>query len=173
MTVSRNSSILDPDTGWFQRYYFFLRLDRELADARLRNEVGALIAVKLDLSRTHSVTVDYRLREHLTSIVIEALRPGDFPASIGFGELAVYLPRTDRFTAQEIVERMADELEEFSPRTGVAAWPQDAETRLDLLAAASRFESAPGGKIIDFVSYKLTRQMNRMFSPRALSGGVT
>lgn len=154
------SMLLDQTTGWYRRWYFLLRLDAEIEQARRHDRPTSVIAVKIPLASTGLVTLlSDRLRQRLARIANEALRPADFPGCLHEDELAIYLPNTDRDEAERLLEKLKAELEAFTPRLGIATFPQDGRNALELLVVATEYEATPLSPVIDLDDYRRRRAL--------------
>jgi GGDEF domain-containing protein len=152
------TDVLDPATNWYRRWYFLLRLAEELIDARPSERPTSVLSVKIPLATAGLVEdVSERLGERLALIASSVLRPEDFPGTLSDSQLAVLLPGTTLEEARPIGDRLRRELQAFSPLLGVASFPEDGRTALELLSVASQFEGRALVPVINLDDYRRRR----------------
>ena len=137
------SPILDGTTGWYEGWYFILRLEEEASRA-LRHRLS-LTVVSIYLDRTLR-TKSEDLKRRLTAIANSKLRRSDLPAILGNQELAICLTHTTAAQAEAVVARIRATLEPLRIAIGVATMPDDARDSVNLLLIAQHRARADLGE---------------------------
>ena len=125
----REHPVRDPLTGAYNRRFFDEALENEVQRARRYDTGAALILLAIDGAPGDDVLCT------IARTADELLRPADAVARTGDAEFALLLPETGRGEAMLVADRLREALT-VGVRTGVAACPEDAETRDGLLQAA-------------------------------------
>lgn len=152
---ARKEAMLDELTGIHNRRYFMEYAGRELFKARRHHNAMALIMLDIDHFKTVNDTYGHAVGDQVLIALANALRNGirqsDMVARYGGEEFVILLPET----GMESACRLADKLREESIReataalpaephgaitftAGVACFPDDGDTRDELLEAADR-----------------------------------
>jgi hypothetical protein len=123
-----------------------MRFEEELERSERYAHPTSVVVVRLEDAGPATSRKRSRLNEVLAWLANDRLRITDMPGVIDTNEYAVFMPQTDRAGAEVVAERLRVALEEFAPRSGVAAYPVDGATVAALLEAArpqvpSRFAS--------------------------------
>ncbi len=105
-----DNSILDPETGVYNRVYFMQRLNQELSRSKRQNyplSIGLMHIENLDAIRGAypSRTRAEALRQ-VAVYLKQYLRPEDLIARVGGDQFAFLFPDTPGSTAKEILERL-------------------------------------------------------------------
>ncbi len=127
------SPIQDGATGWYEGWYFILRLEEEASRA-LRHRLS-LTVVSIYLDRTLRAKSE-ELKRRLATIAQTELRRSDLPAILGNHELAVCLTHTTAVQAEAVVARIRAAFEPLQVAIGVATMPGDARDSVNLLLIA-------------------------------------
>jgi len=128
-------SILDGETGWYQGWYFELRLDEEVSRSS-RYELPFSVVI-LFLSGADAKNGDSRLLNALLSdIVARKLRRSDLPGIIGLDQFGVLLPHTNAAQAEIVARRLTKWFEPFATVAGIASFPEDGQSAQRLFTVA-------------------------------------
>ncbi len=157
-------AVTDDVSGFNNTRYLHRYLDRLIETAAARPAEVCLVFFDLDnfkrLVDTHGHLLGSRALREVAQAVHKVLDEDDRIVRYGGDEYIVILPRQNKQEALAKVARMRDVIAEtpFLQREGIdahltasfglAAYPEDAANKLELLAAADRclFESKSGGK---------------------------
>lgn len=128
----------DPLTGLFNRRRFEEELERTLAHAERYRVPGALMVVDLDglkaVNDTLGHAVGDELIERVARLLRHSLRTTDVVARLGGDEFGILLPQLDRASAEQVAEKLLDELRDggvvvtanrhgkVTASIGIAAW---------------------------------------------------
>jgi diguanylate cyclase (GGDEF)-like protein len=146
-------AVTDPLTGLANLRAFTSVLDKEIERGRRFGHPLGLVMIDIDdfkgVNDTYGHQQGDEVLAHVAWVLRDTSRDLDTVARYGGEELAVVLPQTDGFGAARLAERMRAAIEELSvPRVGgvgaievtasfgVAAVPENAFDRHDLIAAA-------------------------------------
>jgi diguanylate cyclase (GGDEF)-like protein len=144
----RQQALTDPLTGCFNRRSFDMQLDKELQTARRAHQPLSLIMVDLDRFKQLNDSSGHDAGDaalcKLAQCFKEELRAVDSAARFGGDEFALILPEAYSKSAQIVAELLRQRIEqitigEFGNLTasiGIATFPADGASRLDLIAAA-------------------------------------
>lgn len=157
----------DPLTGLGNRQELRQALDREIMRAATMREPVSVCVIELDHfkavnDRFGHLQGDEVLRR-VAAIMRESCRASDVLARFGGDEFVVLFPDTDGDVANEVAERIRNEIEErlvladmrVTASIGVATFPTDAATVHDLVQAADRavyYAKATGGNRVTLAS---------------------
>ncbi|MHB8875234.1 MAG: GGDEF domain-containing protein [Myxococcaceae bacterium] len=147
-------TISDEHTGLFNARHLRSLLDMEVARASRFHHPLSLIFLDLDgfkqVNDTHGHLVGSALLREVGELLSAAIRGVDFAFRYGGDEFAVLLIETDAAAARVIGERVRDRFRErtfpggagleigLTASVGVATFPDDAGTAVELLGAADR-----------------------------------
>ncbi|MGA2991064.1 MAG: sensor domain-containing diguanylate cyclase [Candidatus Korobacteraceae bacterium] len=140
-------------TGLKTRRYFQEQLARELKRAKRNRGSLALIMIDIDhfkrLNDEHGHLAGDMLLRQVSSILMQGRREIDTIARYGGEEFVLLLPDTTSSGAQQLAERLKNDIEgshlvvdtpekavRLTVSLGVAAFPRDAQSDVELLAAA-------------------------------------
>ena len=139
------SPIFDGSTGWYEGWYFILRLEEEASRALRHRLSVTVVSIYLDCTlRTKSE----ELQRPLSTIARSKLRRSDLPAILGNHELAVCLTHTSATQARAVVARIQAAFEPLRASIGVATLPDDARDSVNLLLIAQhRARAALGDRV--------------------------
>jgi diguanylate cyclase (GGDEF)-like protein len=148
---TKELAIRDNLTGLYVHKYFQDRLEEELKRALIRNYSLSLVMLDLDHFKDYNdrfghIAGDIVLR-HLAKILTKEAAPGNLIARYGGEEFCLLLPRTDKEQAHGLAERVRRKIAGhiitlrriktgITASLGVAALPQDARTRIELIRKA-------------------------------------
>ncbi len=150
----RNIAIRDPLTGLYNHREFF-RLLQEEVDRSCRYE-RALALLMMDLDKFKDINdkeghlVGDQVLRHVARIIRAQIRKSDHASRYGGDEFAVLLPETDLPEAFEFAERLqktvagrplrlrSGERLHVALSIGVASFPKNASTSMELVAAADQ-----------------------------------
>ncbi len=148
---TKELAIRDNLTGLYVHKYFQDRLEEELKRALIRNYSLSLVMLDLDHFKDYNdqfghIAGDIVLR-HLAKILTKEAAPGNLIARYGGEEFCLLLPRTAKEEAHSLAERVRRKIAGhtitfrriktgITASLGVAALPQDARTRIELIRKA-------------------------------------
>lgn len=103
------NSVTDAMTGIFNRRYFIQKTDTLINKLKNNND-GSLIICDIDnfkrINDTYGHDTGDKVIVQFSRILSKIIRKDDILARIGGEEFAIYLPHTDKKTAESIAERM-------------------------------------------------------------------
>jgi len=127
-------AIQDEASGWYQGWYFDLRLEEELARSA-RHHLPLTLLV-LYVSEVNSSRDRWLLNELLSDAARRKLRRTDIPAKFESDEYVVLLPQTAPHQAGVVIKRLATAFAPYHVAFGVASFPEDGEEAEQILAEA-------------------------------------
>jgi diguanylate cyclase (GGDEF)-like protein len=146
----RSLSIVDELTGLYNYRHFQELLSRELTQAKRYSHPLSLSLIDIDELKGYQdswghIAGDEALRE-IARIVLSSVRGADVVVRYGGEEFAIILPETSKQGAVVAAERVRQRVAEATLPTGdrltisigVAAYPEDAEDREQLLSHADQ-----------------------------------
>lgn len=155
----------DPLTGMFNRRRFEEEFERALAHAERYRVPGALMVVDLDglkaVNDTLGHAVGDELIERVARLLRHSLRTSDIVARLGGDEFGVLLPQMSRDGAQQVAEKLLDELRDggvvltanrhgrVTASIGVTTWdgpPANAPHELLIQADLAMYAAKAGGR---------------------------
>jgi GGDEF domain-containing protein len=137
-------SILDEESGWYQGWYFDLRLEEEVARSTRYDLPLSLLVLRLTEPLTNAQ--DERLFRHVLSDIVERkLRRSDIPGLRGADEFATALPHTNRSQAEFVGKRLAKWFDPYRVDIGIASFPEDGREPEELLRVAKNRAGAVSG----------------------------
>lgn len=133
--VRRLVSLVDLGTGWYENWYFNLRLDEEILRAMRYGRALSLVGISIAHPGGRLSSERSRLHARLADVAYNGLRATDIAGNLGNFTYAVALTETDRAGAEVVAARLQASFKEFGGSATVASFPEDGETLTDLLAA--------------------------------------
>jgi hypothetical protein len=133
-SIRRLVSLVDLGTGWYENWYFNLRLDEEIMRAVRYGRDLSLVGINIGRPGGRLSGERSRLHARLADIAYNGLRATDIPGNLGSFTYAVALTETDRGGAEVVAIRLREALADFLPVVAVACFPEDGETLTDLMA---------------------------------------
>ena len=140
--MSEIPALLDLRSTWYHRWYFELRLEEEFLRSKRYRRSFSIISIRLPSSSMLSDHDRAKFDRLLIRTALFSLRPTDLPGILAPDELAVLLPETSRAGAASVASRLGEELGDYAPVIGLAAFPGDGRHLRGLLAHA---QSREGG----------------------------
>ncbi len=149
----REQAIRDPLTNLFNRRYLEETLDRELARAERESYPVCIIMVDLDHFKKTNDTYGHdagdQVLRALATTLSEQSRRGDFACRYGGEEFVIVMPNITKHTAYERAKKLRRRLNSLvipyechrlttTISMGIAVFPQNGESRKELLRAADQ-----------------------------------
>ncbi len=133
----RLPSIIEGTSGWYQGWYFDLRLEEEASRSARYGLSFSVVVCFLPESedRKHGRRL---LNELLSDIAARKLRRSDIPAILALDEFAVLLPHTSVSHAEVVAERLAKWFQPFEVGVGMAGFPEEGKEPDQLLMIAEQ-----------------------------------
>jgi GGDEF domain-containing protein len=128
-------SVENEETGFYNDWYFRLRLQEEIERSRRYKLHFALLVIK-PLALHRDVEVQAK-RKSLGERIRRHLRRSDLPALLTGGDMAILMPHTVREAAETVRRRLTKDLKLTEPQLGLACFPGDGEDASALLAVAT------------------------------------
>jgi len=145
----------DPLMGLFNHRYFQEHLQEEIIRAARFKHPLSLIMIDLDhfkkFNDTHGHPSGDQVLRQLANLIKSHIRKVDIPARYGGEELAIILPETDKAGAAVLAEKLRRAVENnlffddkqkvlshLTISLGVASYPEDAQTREELVEKADQ-----------------------------------
>ncbi|TKI59252.1 diguanylate cyclase [Brevibacillus antibioticus] len=131
--------ITDNLTGLYTRRH----LNERVRGSLQKDSYGSLILIDIDYFKTVNDTFGHQVGDEVliqvSNLIRHSIRDSDIAARWGGEELAVYLPRVDKDTAQSVAERIRECVEqETSPQVtiscGLAKWSREMDVNLSVEA---------------------------------------
>jgi GGDEF domain-containing protein len=146
-------SLLDWNCGWYQRWYFMLRLEEEMLRCRQHGHSCAVVVLTL-LDLPCERPERDKLYEALADLTFNGFRLTDIPGVLSNNEYALLLPETDIDGARAVATRLKLRLARFSPVEGYAVFPDEAASaeKLVELAIAMGWRDLEALKVIRMMS---------------------
>lgn len=160
----RRLAFTDAQTNLYNHRHFQTLLEEEILRAQRYGRSVALIFLDLDDFKSYNDTYGHPAGDALLRVVSEVLRSNlrsvDMAARYGGEEFVVILPETTSEQAAVLAERLRAAVEAIEPEpaaglrrrvtvsAGVAAFPENAQNKSDLIAAADNatYEAKRAGK---------------------------
>ena len=165
LDANRRMAEVDGLTGVCNHRHFRTLLTRETERARQLSQPLALVMVDVDhfkrVNDDHGHPVGDAVLRHVAGLLAQRVRRSDVVARYGGEEFAILLPGSDATAAARLAEELRASIagvsdaagEPMSPvpvtaSFGVAAFPADAPTEVDLVEAADRalYRAKRGGR---------------------------
>ncbi|MFQ5700558.1 MAG: diguanylate cyclase [Acidobacteriota bacterium] len=144
----------DPVTGLHSMSFFSGQLPRELGRAHRFDLSVSLVHTEIDdfaaITERFGLSIGSVLLREIAGILTKCIRTMDYAARVCGSEFALLLTETDRMGAYYVADRIRQKVEEFylerqingrpfeiTVSSGVASFPQDAETPKGLIRRAS------------------------------------
>jgi GGDEF domain-containing protein len=115
-------SLLDWNCGWYQKWYFMLRLEEELLRCRQHGHSCAVVVLTM-LEIPCERAERNKFYEILAELTFSGFRLTDIPGVLSTSEYALLLPLTDAEGARAVAARLKQRLAAFSPVEGYAVFP--------------------------------------------------
>jgi diguanylate cyclase (GGDEF)-like protein len=141
-------AITDSLSGLFTHGYFQDRLNKELIKAKYENQPLGLMILDVDFFKKVNDTYGHpqgdALLRQLGGVIKSVTRPADIICRYGGDEFTIIMPGTNRIGTVVVAERIRKEVEEYefvlgsnivhvTVSGGVAAFPDDAETKKEII----------------------------------------
>jgi GGDEF domain-containing protein len=122
------------DSGWFQGWYFDLRLEEEVARSVRHGLQLTVLVIILEHQNGHQ---DRQLLNLLLSDIAERkLRRSDIPGAIADRVYAVSLPHTTPAQAEVVASRLIRWFKPYTAAIGKASLPEDCQAAVELFQVA-------------------------------------
>lgn len=174
-------AITDDTTQIPNMRYFHHILNRELIRAGRRGSPLSLLFIDLDnfklVNDTHGHFHGSRLLKEIAHLLKRSIRGIDLVARYGGDEFVALLPDTDHATAFRLAERLRAQVESYAYHAeagtvvkitgsvGVASFPDQAQTKEDLVRLADQAMYRAKGAQRNFVYSALQDQLGRLVLP--------
>ena len=147
----RQRAETDGLTGLLNHRAAFETLDRELAVAKAQRQSASIIVLDLDdfkfFNDTHGHLTGDKVLVEISDALREIARPRDHVARFGGDEFLLILPDSNREVAASVADKLLQRMEQaivsvgdmllpIRTSVGVATYPNDANTRQELIAYA-------------------------------------
>ena len=151
----RHKSHTDSITNLWNHGFFQDQLSKELQQAKEKNEPLCLVMMDIDNFKKLNDTYGHQngdiVLKELAGILKESARENDYPCRYGGEEFSLILTNMGKKDGHTIAERIRQKIEgyvfpNFSPdvnlkvtmSVGVASFPEDAQTKEELIALADK-----------------------------------
>ncbi|MBI3928336.1 MAG: diguanylate cyclase [Armatimonadetes bacterium] len=146
-------AITDSLSGLYTHGYFQDHLGKEVTKAKYANQSTALMILDMDFFKKVNDNYGHpqgdALLRQLGGVIKSVTRPMDTVCRYGGDEFTITMPETDRIQAVVVAERIRQAVEEYefvlgshivhiTVSGGVAAFPEDAETKKELIEKADQ-----------------------------------
>lgn len=146
-------AITDSLSGLYTHGYFQDHLGKEITKAKYANQAVALMIMDMDFFKKVNDNYGHpqgdALLKQLGGVIKSVTRPVDTVCRYGGDEFTVTMPETNRISAVVVAERIRQAVEEYefvlgsnivhiTVSGGVAAFPEDAGTKKELLEKADQ-----------------------------------
>ena len=129
--------LVDPETGWYQRWYFMARLGDEMSRMRKRRRQLMVVYSRLPLS---DYSEDSRWRIYvslrLSILAREAKQAEGFFGRLSEDEFAICVSGTDSKAAANAAGLLRQRIDVLAGESGTAVFPSDAGDASGLVDAA-------------------------------------
>jgi hypothetical protein len=142
-SLDRTVALIEPRLGWYQEWYFRLRLDDTLRLAERHGAGLGLLRIKFAVQWDELNANLDQFTEEMRDILARCLRQTDLPGTLGLLDYAVLLPFEDADGVQRAAARLAPEFARLGGRVGYALYPDDAADAESLLEVAARLRVLP------------------------------
>lgn len=149
--------LLDEETGWYKTWYFWARLEDQLARARKSGHELTLVWASLPLGTWGDGS---HLRNY-TIIRLGLIEREPRPVEMLFGRLSeeefvVAVYGTHELPASMAAEKALRQLAALAIESGIAGFPSDGQDAETLLASLRQGVSTPSN-VVDFEAYRRRR----------------
>lgn len=156
-------AITDSLSGLFTHGYFQEHLGKEMVNAKYANQALSLMIIDVDFFKKVNDSYGHpqgdALLKQLGGVIKQVTRPTDVVCRYGGDEFTVTMLDTNRISAVVIAERIRQNVEDYefvvgnqivhiTVSGGVASFPEDAQTKKDLIEKADKamYESKRKGR---------------------------
>lgn len=156
-------AITDSLSGLFTHGYFQEHLGKEIVNAKYQNQSLSLMIIDVDFFKKVNDSYGHpqgdALLKQLGGVIKQVTRPTDVICRYGGDEFTVTMLNTNRISAVVIAERIRQSVEDYefvlgnqivhiTVSGGVASFPEDAQTKKDLIEKADKamYESKRKGR---------------------------
>jgi GGDEF domain-containing protein len=154
---SRRHSIREERTGLYNRWYLEMRVEQEALRCDRYKHSMAVIVVRVGSINLSEFSVDTWQAQSAIAAerVLKVVRNIDLSSFLAPLEFAICLIQCDRPGAERALDRLREELAEYSLDAGVAVYPEDGCEPLaliDLARVRSRRDAVSHGKALTTAS---------------------
>jgi GGDEF domain-containing protein len=143
---ARRFSIRDEATGLLNRWYLERRLNEEASRCKRYGYSMAVVVLKAAVPNLSGMSIDGWQEQSADAAqrCLTVIRNVDLSALLGPFEFAICLVQCDRTGADQAIERLVDELTEYTCTAGVAVLPDD-DCEPSAMIELARMRSQPYG----------------------------